>query len=68
MASSSQQFPRKAYFCGHCSKELSKTLYFQHRKLFFDKKTKKRSEQKVFEDKLGPDFDFGGVYKQLVSS
>ena len=64
----SQQFPKKAYFCGHCSKELSKTLYFQHRKLFY-KKPKKGSERKVFENKLGPDFYFGGVYdKQLVYS
>ncbi len=30
-------------------------------KLFFDKKTKKWSEHKVFKDKFGPDFDFGGV-------
>ena len=54
------QCPKKTYFCGHCSKELSKTLYFQHQKLYFNKKTKKWSERKVFEDSLGEDFDFGG--------
>ena len=49
---------KKHYFCGHCSKELNKTKYFQHRKLFYNKKTKKWGLQKVFESKLGEDFEF----------
>ena len=56
--SNSVRKPVKTYFCGHCSKELTKTLFFQHRKLFYDRKTRKWSQQKVFESILGNDFDF----------
>lgn len=27
---------RRLYYCGHCKEEVSKTLYYQHRKLFYD--------------------------------
>lgn len=27
---------RKAYLCGHCDQELSKTSYYQHKKIYFD--------------------------------
>lgn len=27
---------KKLYFCNHCKEEVSKTLYFQHKKLFFN--------------------------------
>lgn len=50
---------RKTYYCGHCSKDLSKTLYFQHRKLFFDRRAKQWRDTKVYQD-LGEDFDFDG--------
>ena len=30
----------KVYFCGHCQQRLSKTLYFLHKKLYFDPKLK----------------------------
>ena len=44
--------------CGHCLKELSKTRFFQHRRLFYNKKAKEWSQQRVFETRLGDDFHF----------
>ena len=46
---------KRRYFCGHCLKELSKTRFFQHRRLFYNKKA---SQQRVFETRLGDDFHF----------
>jgi hypothetical protein len=48
----------KRYFCGHCSKELSKTRFFQHRRLFYNRKTKEWSQQRFFESRLGENFNF----------
>ena len=67
---------KKSYNCGHCSKELSKTRYFQHRKLFYNKRTKEWSQQRVFETRLGKDFNFSdnetdsctGTYYIIVHS
>ena len=35
---SSQQ--RRSYFCEHCDDYVSKTLYFKHKRLYYDRKTK----------------------------
>ena len=29
---------KRYYYCEHCKEDISKTLYFQHRKLFYDPK------------------------------
>lgn len=29
----------KRYFCGHCEQQLSKTSYFKHKRLFYDRKS-----------------------------
>ena len=31
---------KKEYFCGHCNAAVSKTLFFKHKKLYYDKKLK----------------------------
>ena len=38
------------YFCGHCNRQLSKTLFFRHKRMFFDRKARKWSSVKVISD------------------
>lgn len=59
---------KKRYFCGHCSKELSKTRFFQHRRLFYNKKTKEWSQLRVFESRLGESFNFSDNEDDCISS
>ena len=35
---------RKRYFCGHCDDYVSKTIFYQHRRVYFEKKCKKWSK------------------------
>ena len=39
---------RKRYYCGHCDEYLSKTVYFQHRRLYFEVKCQKWSKKRLF--------------------
>lgn len=48
----------KNYFCGHCHQHVSKTLFFQHRKLYYDKRAKQWNAERVVPVDLGEDFDF----------
>ena len=48
----------KRYFCGHCDKKVSKTLLFEHRKLFYDKLAKQWRKERVVQAGLGEEFDF----------
>ena len=41
MATAFASSNRKVYFCGHCHQELSKTLFFSHKKLYYNKRLKK---------------------------
>ena len=41
MASDESSTKSKWYFCEHCDEFISKTLYYKHRKLFYDRKAKK---------------------------
>ena len=44
--------------CGHCHQELSKTLFFQHQKLYYDKQAQEWSSERITTVDLGDDFDF----------
>lgn len=63
---------RRSYFCGHCSKELTKTLYFQHKKAFYNKKEKQWSHSRVCPDEQSQwnDFEFNiqGRYLAMYST
>lgn len=45
--SSSRSAGPKRYFCEHCEQELSKTSYFKHKKLFYDKKCRAWKKERV---------------------
>lgn len=32
----SESRENERYFCGHCNRKVSKTLYFTHKKLYYD--------------------------------
>lgn len=46
------------YFCGHCNKQLSKTLYFKHKKLFYDTRGKCWQSERLFLSSEHGVFDF----------
>ena len=48
----------KRYFCGHCDENVSKTLFFEYRKLFYDKLAKRWRKERVVQAGLGEEFDF----------
>ena len=41
------RFSGKRYYCGHCSELLSKTLYYQHRRNYYDTHSRTWSKTKV---------------------
>lgn len=46
----------KRQYCGHCKEYISKTVYHQHKRLYFDKVSKKwASHRFFFEDDSGID-------------
>lgn len=47
MAERSSSTGAKRYFCEHCEKELSKTSYFKHKKLYYDKKCRTWKKERV---------------------
>ena len=40
------------YFCGHCNRQLSKTLFFRHKRMFYDRKARKWSDVKVISENI----------------
>jgi len=38
----------KRYFCGHCHQNLSKTVFYKHRRLYFNSRSKEWSEERMF--------------------
>ena len=54
---SSLKNPRMSYVCGHCKEEVSKNV-FQHRKLYYDKRSGEWKTERVTPNDLGKDFDF----------
>ena len=40
------------YFCGHCKGQLSKTLFFRHKRMFYDWKARKWSDVKVISEDI----------------
>ena len=48
--SSSSHRRRKRYYCGHCKDYVSKTLFYQHKRLYFDRKAKKWSKERLYFD------------------
>ena len=43
------QSSKKRFFCGHCNDYLCKTVYFQHKRLHFNKDTNEWLEARVFQ-------------------
>ena len=42
--------PKRAkYYCDHCCDYLSKTTYYEHRRVYYDKKLKKWTKKKVYQ-------------------
>ena len=39
---------RSKHFCGHCNKKLSKTLYFKHKKLYYNSRNKCWRSKRAF--------------------
>ncbi len=52
---SSTKKRKRSYFCDHCQQEHSKTLYYQHRRIYDDNFSKK---EEVAVSDLGDDFNF----------
>jgi len=38
----------KRHYCGHCNEYLNKTVYYQHKRIYYDKSEKRWSSQQVF--------------------
>ena len=38
----------KRYFCGHCDQSLSKTVFYQHRRLYYNAESKKWCKGRLF--------------------
>ena len=42
----------KLMFCGHCSEHVSRRTYYDHSRQFFEQRSKKWSQVKVFDETL----------------
>lgn len=51
------------YYCGHCEQKLSKTLFFQHKKMYFDKATNTWRKERIIT--VGDDEDFNMFPSEL---
>ncbi len=40
----------KRYYCPHCKKRISKTLYYEHKRLFYNVKGRIWSADRVFQE------------------
>ena len=58
MAERGSSKQRKLYFCGHCEERISKTLYFKHRRIYYDNRTKQWAKNPIVSNDLGDTFDF----------
>lgn len=67
--SSNCESSTKLYFCDHCEKLLSKTLYYKHKKFYYDRNSEKWRKEMVHY--VEDDFDFSesdpgsGIYEFL---
>lgn len=48
---------QKKYLCGHCNKLVSKTLYFKHKKLYYDPQRKTWKDTRI-PPPVSPDDEF----------
>ena len=46
----------KRYFCDHCEQELSKTSYFKHKRLFYDRTSERWQKERVHYNDSSEDF------------
>ena len=46
----------KRYFCDHCEQELSKTSYFKHKRLFYDRTSESWQKERVHYNDSSEDF------------
>jgi hypothetical protein len=46
----------KRYFCDHCEQQLSKTTYFKHKRLFYDRKSESWKKERVHYTDSSEDF------------
>ena len=43
--------PRNSlYYCGHCDKQLSKTVFYRHKRLYYDRRSKTWSSCRILAD------------------
>ena len=55
---SSHNSDKKRYFCGHCKMNLCKTMFYAHKKLYFDKHRNAWNPKLRRDTKEGADFVF----------
>ena len=48
----------KQFYCEHCKKLVSKTLFYQHKRLYYDRVSKTWSSTRVFSPLCGKTFKF----------
>jgi hypothetical protein len=41
---------RKRLYCGHCEDYVSKTLYYKHKQIYYDDRSKKWSKERVLDN------------------
>ena len=46
----------KIVFCPHCDKEISRTLFFQHKRLYYSRKKCAWSKERIFETEAEQSF------------
>ena len=47
----------KRYFCEHCEQQLSKTSYFKHKRLYYDRKSETWKKERVHYTDSSEDFN-----------
>ena len=50
---------KKLVLCGHCDEYVSKSTFYQHRRLYYNFRTQKWSQSRVFNSVGLEDFEFG---------
>ena len=55
----------KKYFCGHCKRFVSKTLFFKHKKLYYDHKTKQWKLERLVKIPSESDFEMSAEASDL---
>ena len=57
MAANIEAANQSLFYCGHCNERLSKTQFYKHKKLFYDRKNKKWLKDSTYDD-VDEEFEF----------